>query len=78
MVQGPVLVAVVLFSVLFIVAATAKFRLHPFLALIAAAYLTGILAHMPLTELVDTVNTGFGNMMRHCLAPAGNGLLNCS
>lgn len=65
MVQGPALVAVVLFSILFIVVATAKFRLHPFLALIAAAYLTGMLAHMPLTDLADTINTGFGNMMRH-------------
>ncbi|NLN92531.1 MAG: GntP family permease [Candidatus Hydrogenedens sp.] len=59
------LIAVVLVAIVFIVVATARFKVHPFLALIAAAYLTGFLVGMPLSELVDTINTGFGNMMRH-------------
>lgn len=64
MVQGPLLIAILAASVLFIVAATAKFKLHPFLALLAAAFLVGFLVRMPLADLVTTINTGFGNMMR--------------
>lgn len=64
MVHGPLLVVILAASVLFIVAATAKFKLHPFLALLAAAFLVGLLVRMPLGDLVTTINTGFGNMMR--------------
>lgn len=65
MVHGPMLIVIVLAVIGFIVLATARFKIHPFLALIAAAYLTGFLVRMPLTQLVDTVNSGFGNMMQH-------------
>lgn len=65
MLTGPILIIVVLVAIGFIVVATARFKVHPFLALIAAAYLTGFLVGMPLSELVDTINTGFGNMMRY-------------
>ena len=65
MVQGPFLVVILAASVVFIVVATARFKLHPFLALMAAAFLVGLCVRMPLTDLVTTVNTGFGNMMRH-------------
>jgi len=47
-------------SVLFIVIATAKLKLHPFLALLIAAFGFGILAGMPLAEVVQSVNEGFG------------------
>lgn len=47
-------------SVLFIVIATAKLKLHPFLALLIAAFGFGILAGMPLAEVVQSVNAGFG------------------
>lgn len=65
MVQGPLLVVILAASVLFIVVSTARFKLHPFLALMAAAFLVGLCVRMPLTDLVTTINTGFGNMMRH-------------
>ncbi len=47
-------------SILFIVVATAKMKMHPFLALLVAAFGFGILAGMPLTDVVKSVNTGFG------------------
>ena len=47
-------------SVVFIVVATAKLQLHPFLALLLAAFGFGILAGMPLTDVVESVNAGFG------------------
>ncbi len=65
MIQGPLLIVVLAASVLFIVVTTARFKLHPFLALMAAAFLVGLCVRMPLSDLVTTINTGFGNMMRH-------------
>ncbi len=47
-------------SIVFIVFVTAKVKLHPFLALLAAAFGFGILARMPLKEVVASVNAGFG------------------
>ncbi len=48
-------------SVLFIVFATVKLKLHPFLALLLAAFGFGIISGMPLKEVVKSVNTGFGD-----------------
>ena len=47
-------------SVLFIVVATAKLKLHPFLALLIAAFGFGIVTGMPLEDVVASVNAGFG------------------
>lgn len=48
-------------SIVFIVLATARLKLHPFLALIIAAFGFGICSGMPLKDVVTSVNTGFGN-----------------
>jgi GntP family gluconate:H+ symporter len=48
-------------SILFIVIATVKLKLHPFLALLIAAFGFGILAGMPLKDVVKSVNGGFGD-----------------
>ncbi len=47
----------------FIVLATAKFKLHPFLGLLIAAFGVGIAARMPLLDIVTAVNDGFGGLM---------------
>jgi len=47
-------------SILFIVIATTRLKLHPFLALLLAALAFGILARMPLVDVVNSVNAGFG------------------
>ena len=54
------LLLLLILAVAFIVVATAKFDLHAFLALIAAALLYGMLAGMPLLEIVDAIQDGFG------------------
>jgi gluconate:H+ symporter, GntP family len=54
---------IILIGVLFVVLATAKLKLHPFLALIIAAFFVGIAAGMPLSDVVTSVNTGFGGLM---------------
>ena len=60
MIEGPLLIAVLLLAVGLIILSTAKLRLHPFLALIAAAFLVGLLVGMPLTDLAEAVTGGFG------------------
>ena len=54
------LIVLLLLSIVFIVLATAWLKLHPFLALLLAAFGFGIAAGMPLAEVVKSVNDGFG------------------
>ncbi|WAH37791.1 GntP family permease [Alicyclobacillus dauci] len=63
MVHGPLLFVIIVLGVLFIVFATAKWRLHPFLSLIVAAFGVGICSGMPLSDVVKNVNNGFGGLM---------------
>ncbi|NLF58765.1 MAG: GntP family permease [Candidatus Hydrogenedens sp.] len=55
------MIALLVVSVLFIVIATVKLKLHPFLALLLAAFGFGIAAGMPLKDVVKSVNSGFGD-----------------
>lgn len=48
-------------AVIFIVVSTSVFKLHPFMALIGAAFGFGIAAGIPLNEVVEAVNRGFGD-----------------
>jgi len=55
------LLLLLVLSVVFIIVATVKLRLHPFLALIFAAFGFGIIARMPLADVAKGVNSGFGD-----------------
>lgn len=55
------LVVLLLACILFIVISTTKFKLHPFLALILAAIGFGLFSGMPLSEIIKSVNGGFGS-----------------
>ncbi|HWL12792.1 MAG TPA: GntP family permease, partial [Ureibacillus sp.] len=57
------LFVIILVGVLFVVFATAKLKLHPFLALILSAFFVGIASGMPLLDVVTNINTGFGSLM---------------
>ena len=60
------LIVCLLLSVVFIVFATAKLRLHPFLALLIAAFAYGLCSgRMALGEVVRSVNLGFGGTIGH-------------
>ncbi|WP_377887538.1 GntP family permease [Alkalihalobacillus sp. R86527] len=61
--QGPLLFLVILLGVGFIVFATAKLKLHPFLSLLFAAFGVGLLAGLPLPDVIEAVNGGFGGLM---------------
>ncbi len=52
-----------LIAVLFIILATAKLNLHPFLTLLFAALGFGLFAGMPLQEIVNSINDGFGDTL---------------
>ena len=54
---------IILLGVLFVVFATAKLKLHPFIALILSSFLVGIVSGMPLLDVVVNINTGFGSLM---------------
>ena len=54
------LITLLVLSIVFIVLATSKLKLHPFLALLLTAFGFGILSGMPLKQVVDSVNQGFG------------------
>lgn len=63
MVQGPMLVIVLLLAIIFIVLATSKLKLHPFLSLILAAYGLAFAAGMPADKISGIVTGGFGGTL---------------
>jgi GntP family gluconate:H+ symporter len=69
MLNGPILLFILFAAILFIVIATSKFKLHPFLALILAAYGIGLSVKMPLLKIASTISGGFGGIL------AGIGLI---
>jgi len=63
MVHGPMLLVIVVLAILFIIYATAKLKIHPFLALLLAAYGVGFLSKMPVQFIGNVIAQGFGNLM---------------
>ncbi|MGB3595446.1 MAG: GntP family permease, partial [Pseudomonas neustonica] len=59
--MGLVLILVALIA--FIVLATARLKLHPFLALLGAALLAGFAYQVPTMEIVKTITSGFGGIL---------------
>ncbi len=53
-------ILIFLISILFIVITSTRFKVHPFLSLLAAAFLFGLFSGMPLNKIIESVNTGFG------------------
>jgi gluconate:H+ symporter, GntP family len=50
-------------SVVLIILLTAKLKLHPFIALFLVAIFYGLFAGMPLKEIVNSINQGFGDTL---------------
>ena len=59
------LFAVIFLSVALVVLLTAVFKVHPFLSLLIGAFFMGIAAGMPLLDVVESVNDGFGGLMKN-------------
>ncbi|MEO8765256.1 MAG: GntP family permease [Ginsengibacter sp.] len=47
-----------------IVLLTARYRMHAFFALLIACFIVGLGVQMPLTNIIDSVKEGFGNIMK--------------
>ncbi|TCL72400.1 putative D-glycerate permease [Hydrogenispora ethanolica] len=63
MVQGPLLLLIVLLAIAFIVLLTARFKIHPFFALLLAAYGVAFAVRMPVPFIGGVIAQGFGNLM---------------
>jgi GntP family gluconate:H+ symporter len=50
-------------AIAFIIVATTRFRMHPFLVLLLTAYGVGMLAGMPLVEITPTILSKFGSTL---------------
>lgn len=61
--SGPYLVFILFIAILFIVVATAKFKLNPFLALILASYGLAFAAFIPSDKIAGIITQGFGNTL---------------
>lgn len=57
------LVLILIGVIAFIVFATSKFKLHPFLTLILAAFFTAFAYGLPSGDIAKTITTGFGNIL---------------
>ncbi|OWJ90092.1 gluconate transporter [Pseudomonas sp. A46] len=58
-----VLVLILAALIAFIVLSTTRLKLHPFLALLAAAFIAGFAYQVPSGEIVKTITTGFGGIL---------------
>ena len=60
MVQGPMLLVILLIAIVGIVVLISRFKVHAFLALLAASFFVGIAAGMNPVEVSKTIMKGFG------------------
>jgi gluconate:H+ symporter, GntP family len=64
MLTGFPLLLLITAAIIFIIVLGSKYKVHPFLVLLLAALLTGTCSGMPVMEIANTANEGFGNMMK--------------
>ncbi len=55
-----IIIGLIVLSIIFIVVSTVRFKLHPFLSLLVAAFLFGLFSGMPLDKIIQSINEGFG------------------
>ena len=60
MLSGPLLLAVLALGIVFIVAATTRWKVHPFLALLVTAYAVGLAAGLGPEQVLTALTGGFG------------------
>jgi len=55
---------ILLLAIILIIFFTSKIRIHPFFALLGVASLTGLLAGIPVGDLINVMKEGFANIMK--------------
>ncbi|MCL6478572.1 MAG: GntP family permease [Peptococcaceae bacterium] len=63
MLQGPILLVILVLAIVFIIWSTGRSIMHPFLALLVAAYGIGLSVHMPPQDIAKVIAEGFGGLM---------------
>ena len=59
--SGWLLISFLLLTIVFIIFASGKLKIHPFLVLLVAAYGLGLFAGIPPSEVIGAITTGFGS-----------------
>ena len=65
LVQGPLLLVLLAAAIAFIVVATSRWKVHPFLVLIASAYGITLASGLPLVTIEAEVRKGFGGIISY-------------
>jgi len=63
MVSGPLLFGLFILAIIILLVAIIKLKVNAFVALLMTAFITGILANMPLVDLTTTITNGFGSTL---------------
>ncbi|QSH41343.1 GntP family permease [Lentisphaerota bacterium ZTH] len=63
MVNGPILLVILVAAILFIIVATARFKIHPFIALLLASYGVGFAAGLNPLKISGLICNGFGGIL---------------
>jgi GntP family gluconate:H+ symporter len=75
MIEGASLILVFGLSICFVLVSIIRFKVNPFLALILTTVLTGFAVNMPVTIIVDSIATGFGNTLKGIGLVIGLGII---
>jgi gluconate:H+ symporter, GntP family len=54
------IVILLIICIVFIVISTTRVKLHPFLALLTACFIFGLFSGMPVKQIIESIETGFG------------------
>jgi gluconate:H+ symporter, GntP family len=65
MVQGPWLIVILAVSIFFIIIATSRFKVHPFIVLLLASYFVGFSSGMSGVDIAKTISQGFGGILTY-------------
>lgn len=57
------LLTVITFTIIGLIIASTRFKVHPFVALLLASFVVGVATGMPLLTIVETIQKGFGDLI---------------
>lgn len=63
MVTGSMLLVIFLIAIAFVLVSIIKFKMNPFISMLSASILIGLMAFMPLKDIPNTIASGFGNTL---------------
>ena len=62
MVSGPPLLAIIFVVIIMVVIASSRYNINPFLTLLTGGMLAGLVAGMPINNIIPALTKGFGDM----------------